>query len=264
MIDSQSKPSADKIAQRAIALQLIVDRGWSDHSIQKESWIRRRKTKKVQRVIEKWDDQEHVAEWLTPKEREIWGQPFGTLSQEDQSLAKWQLESLVPLVWALGIRSELPEFSLPAKDEHYNILKFGRPKPVESILSSKGLTAQADKLSRSPAEIELQAKAYLLLNWRVKELRLNRKKRVDLREAVPRVFGSWAEDALDLLPLSNKGELVIDRWQLIITELTKRELNEVEIIFEKRQKALNWLSGENPDWDAVETDTNDPNNKAIE
>lgn len=255
MTENQARPCAKDVVRRALALQLIVDRGWSDNNIQAGPLLRRQKVKKVRKKILKWDEQEHISKWLSPKEREIWDQPLGRLSEEDRAFATWQLESLVPIVWALGLRSELPEFSEYVKDDHYSDLQFCKPTPVETILSSLALDPDSDRLSRTPEEIEIYTNVYLLLNWRAIELVLGNKKRVDIRETAPRIFGEWIADVVALLPLTDKGELVVEHHRLIITELRKRELALVQRVFEARQKAFNWLSGDDPDWDEVTTDT---------
>ena len=255
MTTNKTKPTAQDVAQRALALQLIVDRGWSDYTIQTQSWFRRLRVRSVRKRILAWDKREHISHWVTPEEKKVWDQPFGELSKVDREFATWRLEAIVPLAWAIGLRPELPEFSAHVEDKHYGCLRFCKRTPVKTILATQGLDPYTDRLLRTPEAIELQANVYLLHSWRAKELLNGNKKRVDLLEAAPRIFGEWITDALALLPLNRNGELVMERYRLVIPELRKRELVMVQNVFEGRLRAFKWLSGENPDWDQVTTDT---------
>ena len=249
------KPTAEEVIHRALALQLIVDRGWSDVQVQKGSSKERQKLKRIRTQILDWTKKEELTQYLSKIETKIWKQPFGKLSDEDRAYTTWQLESLIPLAWAIGLRKELPEYSAPGTDNHYPALEFCKPDPILSILSSQDLTGNSEQLARTPEEIELYTNAYLLLNWRAREIALGNKKRINIRESAPALFGKWVGDAVSILPLDKKGEIIINQLSLIITELNKRELFLVQRTFELRQKAFNWLSGDHYDWDFVSTDT---------
>lgn len=255
MSDETTKPTAGDVARRALALQLITDRGWGDNYMQTSPFMKRVRIKRVRKDVLNWAQREGIPEWLSPVEKKTWDQPFGKLSMEDRAFATWQLESLVPLTWALGVRDGMPEFSAPAKDNHYSALYFLKENPVGRILADTGLEPGGRELARSAEEIQTLTDAYMLCHWRAIERLLGDKKPVNMAETAPRIFGDSIKPAVALLPLTKKGDLVIEQQSLRISDVSKGDLSVFDKLFTARQKALNWLTGYEADWDNVTTDT---------
>ena len=146
-------------------------------------------------------------------------------------------------------------FSEAAKDDRYGDLRFFKENPVGKILTGTGLDPAGTKLARTGEEIRLYADAYMLCHWRAIERLVHNVKKLDMAEAALQTFGDDVRPAVELLPVTDKGDLDIKQHGLTLREISKTDLTYFDKIFAGRQKALNWLLGYEADWDNVTTDT---------
>jgi hypothetical protein len=247
-------PSILTVIQRAIALQLIIDRGWTEHHLLNGDDNEKDIMEMTRETVLKWKESSGISQWLSDKEKRIWEKRIGELNQSEIAFCTWQLESLVPLLWALGLIDTLPKFSTPAEDRYYDILHFTEDKPVEKIVKDMSNKSLED-LFRKSAEIEVQSNLYMLVNWCCTEFLVRKNKRINMNEVPKQIFGEWINQAVTLLPINKKGDLIVERYNLVLKEMRKHDVMIIRMMAEHRQHALNWLLGEGENWDEVSTDT---------
>ncbi|MCW7494762.1 DUF4272 domain-containing protein [Leptospira sp. 2 VSF19] len=248
-------PKPNEVIKRILALQLLSDRGWKEVDFQSDKISLKEKNDsiKIFNKLKKWATDEKITSYLTKNEYEKYNKDLGTLKIEEYAELTWQIEKLIPLLWAIGGINELPEFSMQCQKEYYDDLFFFKPEPIK-LINKKYLTSEKN-LIRSNNEIELYNDAYMLYNWRCKEILLGNKKRINIKAEIPKFFGNEISDAFNLLPLEKNGDIFVETLSLIITELNKTELSLVQKLVEYRQYAFIWLSGAEKDWELITTDT---------
>jgi hypothetical protein len=189
-------------------------------------------------------------EFMTAKEVKFFSTHPLDLTQQQIVNASWRMESVMTLMWALGIIPELIPFDHQAKPDlmkqipHENIPNF--------LISAKLLDEEIIEKNRSLAEF---------WHWRSRTRRLIEEKRQFPAEI--QKFKSYDE----IIRFSAKAASEKDGLKIIdedfavsgkaYRDLTDAEWSEASSIAVERHFALNWLSGYAPEncWDETPTET---------
>ncbi len=189
-------------------------------------------------------------EFMTDKEVKFFSTHPLDLTQQQTVNASWRMESVMTLMWALGIIPELLPFDRQANPDlmkqipHENILNF--------LISAKLLDKKTIEKGRSLAE---------LWHWRSRTRELIEEKRPFPAE-IPQ-FKSYDEIVRFTAKAANEKdslEIIGEDFAAIgkaYRDLTTEEWSSIRSIAFERHFALNWLCGYAPDnrWDETPTDT---------
>jgi len=193
--------SADEVARRCIVLYAVVAAGHGEPRDPLVQWLRR----------------EGLWEEVSPEESEFLLST--SPSQKQRINATWRAEALFPLLWALGLISELPS---PQQLCDLQLIRGVLPTLLGSV---SGFISTARL--RSDAEIQAANEAINHIHWRVRDWQLGHQ---------PTPPGK-----LPRMPHEN-----ID---------PPAESYDADVVRE-RHYGLNWLIGYcGQDWDDITTDT---------
>lgn len=238
------------VIQRALALQMMIDRGWTEYNIANHS--DEKNTKDFREFVLEWSSRYGIPCWLTEKEKSIWDKQTGGLTTQEAAFCTWRMEALVPLLWALGLKDAMPHYAEHAEDDHHKLLHFGQEYPLEKIL--KDIDGEEDGcLQKKASEIEAQAELYKLVRWRCSQYLYNHGK-MNMHTEPVRVFGEDIRQTIAMLPLDEEGELLVKRSSLGFDQMSDNEVKILELIAENRLQALNWLLGQDVQWDGIATE----------
>jgi len=164
--------------------------------------------------------------------------------------AMWRLESVVALMWALGILKEFPPFDTQSSGELLKQIPF--EDPGRFIFSAILLPEEDIEKKRSLAE---------LWHWRSRTRQL-----VEMKQEIPpnspftsfeHIVQAVATEALKQGDLSQVVDNDFPAKGKAYKNLSDEEWSEVRSIAMERHFALNWVCGYAPGnrWDRTPTDT---------
>ena len=236
----------EKVIQRALALQLVIDRGWSEYNI--SNHVDEENTKDFIEFASSWSGKNGISEWLTEREKRLWDKQAGDLNIKEAAYCTWQTEALVPLLWALGLKETMPDYAEHAEEDHHKLLHFGQDYPLKKILEDIDAAEDAC-LQKMTAEIKTQAELYKLVCWRCAEYLYNNRK-INMNVEPMGVFGENIHKAVALLPLDAEGELLVRHASLAFDQMNENDVQKINLLAQNRLHALNWLIGQDENWDA--------------
>jgi Domain of unknown function (DUF4272) len=252
-------PKSDEVAQRLIIIKYEVVQALAMPPILRiayEKWPESDQKQfriKMQQAADGLSNslrQLGLWEFMTDKEVKFFSTHPLDLTQQQIVNASWRVESVMTLMWALGIIPELIAFDQQAKPD---LMKQIPGENISSFLvNSKLLDGKRIEKSRSLAE---------LWHWRSRTRELIEQKRPFPTE-IPQ-FKSYDEIVRFTAKAANEeGSFqIIDEDFVAIgkayRDLTDEEWSSIRSITFERHFALNWLCGYAPDnrWDETPTGT---------
>jgi uncharacterized protein (TIGR03067 family) len=232
LITEGKRPSAERVARRAMVLALMAYRASLDQLSGDAKY------EALHAKLPAWIDRLKLGDELEKEEHDFLRAPLGKANPKTRTDASWRTEGLAVLSWALQ-RQELP-----AHDQLAGSKKF-----VESTGFTEdrlaGLdTAAAEKLIREAkfrpeAELNRMQTRITIIHWRLRQQRLGPGPMdyLGYLKAHPSFKKAWLEN----LPLAN-GELVIANKA--IADADKETVRQCESIAQERQIAVYWLAGD--------------------
>jgi hypothetical protein len=189
-------------------------------------------------------------EFLSDKEVNFFSTNPLDLSEQQIVNASWRAESVMVLMWALGMIPKNPPFDVQAS---FDLLKQIPHENLRAFFSNAKLVSEEEiEGNRSLAE---------LWHWRSRTRRLIEERRPFPVE-IPQ-FKSYDEIVRFTAKAANEkdGLKIIDEdfavGEKAYRDLTDLEWSQIASIVVERHFALNWLCGYAPDnrWDETPTDT---------
>lgn len=179
-----------------------------------------------------------LAAFATEEELARHAEPAGTWSERDIINDSWDREAAAMLAWALGLLDSPPALDVaadwvPEADEFFD---FPDPKTWRTNLKLR----DADSL-------EHMAQSYEAMYWRLRTI----EGEGDLDYARKLMGRAHRLGQVDLAP---DGDLALSDGRSIV-EADDEELGTLTSIAMERLQALNWLCGQDPDWDEISCDT---------
>jgi Domain of unknown function (DUF4272) len=214
-----ARPSAERVRRRAIALQLIGLRGYSE-SMPGASAVSEKIRAEAMRL--------GVIDEMEPLELALLAAPAGALGEQQAVDATWRAEGAVVLTWALGLVDRLPPH-----DQMTEMAPFAQALGLFEC----DAPAQVPRL-RPADELEAMSRHLLGLHWRLRDFRLHPRAMDFAAFSRQCWFGSF--DLLDV-PLVN-GDLAVGG--LAIAKADPRVLSIAAGVALERHWAINWLMGD--------------------
>lgn len=190
---------------------------------------------------------------LTAEEARVFARTAETLTEREQIVASWRVESLYVLAWALGLRDSLPPYDRQIEPRKGLA---GLPPDDRELFERKAKLRPRREIAKARDVAELW-------HWRSRTHQLAQAggspfdgKRIDgiasYDDIVKQVAAGVAEEGL-LVPI--KGDF--PAFGKPYRALTEAQWHSASSIASERHFALNWLSGLAPRnrWDDTPTDT---------
>jgi hypothetical protein len=254
-----ANPNADQVARRLIILKYQVVQALATPPVLRQSyknWSELDQQKFRSQLQEKLDElclglrNLELWEFLTDKEVEFFSMHPLDWSQQQMINASWRTESVMTLMWALGM---IPE-----------MLPFDHQSPPDMLKKIPNLDLQ-EYFTRAKLvdgeEIEKNRSLAEFWHWRSRTRRLIEEK-CPFPKEIPQ-FKSYDEIVSFTVKAASErdGLKIIDEDFAVkgkaYRNLTDAEWSEVSSIAVERHFALNWLCGYAPDnhWDKTPPDT---------
>lgn len=236
--DACEPPSANRVAQRAMVLAAMVNRGFLELDYRKEPSQRLAQGHKQ---MWEWLKKMGLFEEFEPDEAAIFQRGLGKLEEQAVVNSIWRLEGLAVLAWALK-RCPLPPYDELAQNQKINrSLEFLEWPAAEAVVSGASL--------RSPAELEAMHKTLLACHWRLRNFRLNGQP-VDFEEFSRNCwFGGFDVRAFRIL----EKDLALGKRP--IAKATEDLVDTVSSSSMERHLAINWLMGYSKIYSETDTST---------
>ncbi|HVU28212.1 MAG TPA: DUF4272 domain-containing protein [Verrucomicrobiae bacterium] len=254
-----ANPRADEVARRLVILKYQVIQAMTVPPVLRMSyknWQDSEQKKFHSQLQEKLDELRNgfrkleLWEFLSDSEEKFFS--TNPLDLDDRQIvnASWRTESVMVLMWVLGLISELPSFDVQAS---LDLLKQIPNENLSSFFSNAKLIEQ-EIIEQKRTEAELW-------HWRSRTRQLIQRKE-PFPQNIPQ-FKSYDE----IVRFSAKAASEKDGLKIIdedfavkgkaYRDLTDAEWSEVTSIAIERHFALNWLCGRAPgnNWDETPTDT---------
>ena len=152
-------------------------------------------------------------------------------------------ECLEPMLFSLGLVSELSSYDKFVLDDFHPVLRFGKNHSIKSLLESCHMV--------SNAQIKDYRELSMLWYWRCLECRNGLSRTTDIKKAIYNIFG---EKYIQLLHTYNQFDNVANDFIIKgkkVIELNEEEIEKLSIISERRFYAFEWLSTD-AEWDNVD------------
>ncbi len=162
---------------------------------------------------------------------------IGAYTSQERVNDWWDQEAAVVLQWALGMSENLPAWDTYGEWDERTDELFDLADP---------LNWQLGRTLRSPDEIESIAQSYEARYWRIRDM--NRGDPAYARKLMGRAH------QLGQVELASDGELAFSDGSSVI-DGDDDKLSIVTSIVIERLHALNWLCGQDSDWDSITCDT---------
>jgi tetratricopeptide (TPR) repeat protein len=237
------RPSAERVARRAMVLSLVVYRA------SLEQFVGEAKYETLHRRLSEWVKRLDLAAELEKDERAILRAPLGRADEQACLDASWRVEGLGVLAWALK-RLELPLYDdqVSARDATASV---GFSEQTLDTLDTAAAQKFLDQARLRPkAEIDAYAVHATLVHWRLRQFNLDGKRMNSARYLRSHV--SFKESWLSGL------QFVANDLALFGQALSKAPPEYVATFTGaavERQVAANWLQGDDPVYSHVSADT---------
>lgn len=233
----------EEVLRRAVCLLTFADRCSLEEKI--FDGVRRSlEERETQRkTIIKWLEIKKYYEYLSEKEKRIFGTPITVKINKEALCLQNDYECIEPMLWSLGLVKELSSYDEFVLNDFHPVLKIGKNHSLESLVEScKNVPIAIVKNYR-----ELS----MLWYWRCLECRNNSSNAINILEAIRDIFG---EEYIKLLQTynyfdGNKCDFVIKGK--IVAKLSDLEIEKLSIISERRFYAFEWLLADD-EWDNVD------------
>ncbi len=232
----------DEVAERCIILAALIRRLWIETSLASTDagdWSGEAFD------LREWLRAEGLWKRLGPVEADFLQQTAGEVSEDQIAVVGWQAAGLATLGWAL----ELVELSPPGELGDVAALVQAVPAPWENTRE----WVRAARL-RPETEIATERDRAEIFEWRIAiegPMRVSTgQERADYVAAITEVV--YEARASALLDPNGETDFAIGGRPMASFDIP--ELERLSALAEERLRALNWLCGYGPTWDAVPLD----------
>lgn len=235
--------SKEEILNRAVVLLAFTDRCALEKQI--IDGVRRslNEREKQRQAIIDWLIYMGYYDSVAEKEKQVFNRVITDKTNEDILSLQNDYECLEPLLWSLGLVSELASYDRFVLHDFHPVLRFGRQHSKKSILTSCCMVSNYQMRNR----IEIA----MLWYWRCLEHRNSLSRTTDIKEAICNIFG---EKHIQLLHTYNQFDNIKKDFVIngkTVNELNDEEIKKLSIISERRFYAFEWLSTD-AEWDNVD------------
>ena len=237
--------STQAATKRTFALALMISRAQAEGMIQQDP--EDESYRHYARNMGRWADAGALLDILSDEERELYEQDIGAWSEEQSFGLYWRTEALRTLLWALGQMEEVPPVSDVADpNEILGMLPMGQP--LQEFVASCQL--------RPADEIERQRDHAKFFNWRARtaifEFQGMSAPAGDSYEAVvQRAVESLDGEGIEVEHDGTDVLIEGHRW----ADLPPPALANLASVSYERHLLLEWLCGDEEDWDQALADT---------
>jgi hypothetical protein len=173
---------------------------------------------------------------LTADEKARHDAPAGAWSESDLLQDSWDREATAPLLWALGIQERTHwQHDRPIWDEIFDWPEMKTWRPEAKLLS-------LDK-------IDDEQRMYEAIYWRIRAREGESKSHIDY---VRKLMGRSAK--LKHITIASDGDLA-NLEGVSVSSWNESFMNHTTSLVMERMQALNWLIGQESDWDKITLDT---------
>ena len=226
--------SKEEILKRAIILLAFSDRCALEKKII-DGVSRSLNEREMQRqAIVNWLVHMGYYDSVSEKEKQVFNRAITTKTNVDILSLQNDYECLEPMLWSLGLVSELSSYDKFVLRDFHPLLKFGKKHSIESLLESCSMV--------SDAQINDYRALSMLWYWRCLECRNGLSRKPDIKKAIYDIFG---EKYIQLLHTYNQFDNVVNDFIIMgkkVIELNDEEIDILSIISERRFYAFEWLS----------------------
>lgn len=235
--------SKKEILKRAVALLAFTDRCALEKQI--INGVRRslNEREKQRQAIIDWLIRMEYYDSVTEKEKQVFNRLITDKTNEDILALQNDYECLEPLLWSLGLVSELDSYDRFVLHDFHSELRFGKQHSIKSILTSCCMV--------SNYQINKHTEIAMLWYWRCLEYRNDLYRTTDIKEAICSIFG---EKYIQLLHTYNQFDNIKKDFVTngkTVKELNDEEIKKLSIISERRFYAFEWLCTD-AEWDNVD------------
>jgi hypothetical protein len=201
--------------------------------------------------VTRWAHDADLGPGLTREELRLFSYPYGGWDPAATSMASWHVDAASALGWAIGLIEQMPPYDRGAGMELLRLLPFSS----DSRFAKAGSAPREEQSSlrswarlRPSSEILAARECASLWLWRSRSrtLMLNGVENVEasIREAASR--------ALERGMIASVREQDFEAFGKAYRDLSRDEWETAHHIAWGRLHALNWICGDELDWDRVE------------
>lgn len=235
--------SKEEILKRAIILLAFSDRCALEKNII-DGVSRSLNEREMQRqAIVNWLMHMGYYDSVSEKENQVFNRVITDKTNEDILSLQNDYECLEPMLFSLGLVSELSGYDKFVLHDFHPVLRFGKNHSIKSLLESCRMV--------SNAQIRDYRELSMLWYWRCLECRNGLSRLTDIKKSIDNIFG---EKYIQLLHTYNQFDNVANDFIIKgkkVMELNDEEIEKLSIISERRFYAFEWLSTD-AGWDNVD------------
>lgn len=235
--------SKEEILKRAIVLLAFSDRC----AIEKKTvdGVKRSLTEREtqRKAIFSWLQRMGYYESACEREKEIFNKEITEKTDEEILLMQSEYECLEPLLWSIGLISELSDYNDFVLRDFHPILGFGKNHSFEALAEGCRTVSEA--------EINVRREMAMLWYWRCIEGRNNPNESFNVKKAVGDIFG---ENIAYLLSECGQFDAAVNDFTVngkSIADLTDAENEKLSVISERRFRAFEWIAADS-EWDNID------------
>ena len=235
--------SKEEILKRAVILLAFSDRCALEKKI--IGGVRRtlNEREKQRQAIVYWLKRMGYYNNVYEKEKQIFNRVITDKTNEDILSLQNDYECLEPMLWSLGLVSELSDYDKFVLHDFHPVLRFGKNHSTKSLLESCSMA--------SNSQVKVCRELAMLWYWRCLEHRNGLSKAIDVKTAIYNIYG---KKYIQLLHTYNQfdnetNDFIINGRK--VAELNAEEIGKLSIISERRFYAFEWLSTD-AEWDNVD------------
>lgn len=180
---------------------------------------------------------------VSEKEKKVFGSTIYDKTNEEILSLQNNYECLEPMLWSLGLVSDLSSYDEFVLDDFHPVLRFGRNHSIKTLLENCRMV--------SNSKIKDCRELSMLWYWRCLECRNGLSKTTDIKKAVDNIFG---KKYVQLLHAYKQFDAEVNDFIVkgrCVGELSNKEIEKLSIISERRFYAFEWLSTD-VEWDNVD------------
>lgn len=233
----------EDILQRAVILLAFSDRCALEKEIINGVKRSTNEREMQRQAIINWLIRTGYYDQVSEKEKQVFITPVINKTNMEILAMQNDYECLEPMLWSLGLVSELSDYGKFVMDDFHPLLKFGRDHSMKKILGNCNMV--------SSSKMKEFRDRSMLWYWRCLECRNSFSNTMDIKKAVYNIFG---ESYTQLLIAHNIFDYEANDFVVngkIITNLTKNEIEKLSIISERRFYSFEWLCTDQ-EWDNVD------------
>ncbi|MBK7585545.1 MAG: DUF4272 domain-containing protein [Myxococcales bacterium] len=232
--DEGTTPRPERVAARALVLAAVTCRGAIEHGVGD------REAEELREQVIGWVRKTRLLDETEPHELSRLEAPLGSLSERDAIDTTWCGEGVVLLAWSLG-HGDLPRYDVQVDSSVAAEALGFLNEDVEDVMLHAQLRQRSDLIRL--------AEFYFALHWRLRHFALDARSMDFEAFASECAFGPLEVRGMDFLA----HDLAIDGRPLAM--LDDRRRDECLGIARERQRAANWLVGQDPIYSEVTCDT---------